>query len=89
MLLPEPRLTVSAPVPAVTLCVPLPRVMVLPPLPALMARLSLLAVKVVAVASMLTFSMLETVTPVLMFAMPPPVMASVSLSAPPLSVSLA
>jgi hypothetical protein len=51
-------LTVSAPVPAVTLCVPVPRVMVLPPLPALMARLSLLAVKVVDVPSMVT--VLET-----------------------------
>jgi hypothetical protein len=89
-LAPPPRATVSAPAPLVTLCVPLPRVMVLSPSPVEMARLRLLAVKVVEVLSAIrTFSKLVTVTPVLMLTMPPPLMDRVSVSAPPLSVSLA
>ena len=81
-LMPLPRLTVSLPAPLVTLCVPVaPRLMVLPPSPAVMASASVLAVKVVAVLSMVTSSNSVIVARV-MFTVPPPVMASVSETPP-------
>jgi hypothetical protein len=94
--MPVPRVTVSLPVPVMVRVWARvsPRVMVAPTLPPLTVMVSAAswAVKTLALTallSMVTFSMLETVTPVLRSTVPPPVMARVSPveSAPPLSVS--